>query len=239
MSSDTLEARDVCVYFDGVRAVDGVNLTLTRGEIKGLIGPNGAGKTTFLHAISGIVRPTAGCVTVCGVEITGWPPERVGRRGVARTFQDIRIFRGLSVFENVEVAATGGKLSRKAARATAWNLLEMLGVSHLAAKTADSLAVGDVRRVGIARAAATSPDFLLLDEPAAGLNDRESAQLVETLPDLQRNLNCGILLVDHDMRVIMGACERIQVLDSGKTISEGTRAEVQRDPAVIAAYLGS
>src|SRR5881397_2665539 len=170
----TLVAEGIRVHFAGVRAVDGVDLILEQGQIMGLIGPNGAGKTTFMNAASGFVPLTGGTVTVDGVDMTQLPPHRLVGSGIVRTFQDVATFPELSVFENVELGALGAGLNRRAARRRAWELIEGLGLRHVARLSASALPHGDERRVGIARAVAVAPRFLLLDEPAAGLDDAES-----------------------------------------------------------------
>lgn len=234
-----IEAHDIRVHFDGVRAIDGVDLDLSHGEILGLIGPNGAGKTTLLNVLSCFQRPTTGRVLLEGTEITGWEPSRLGPRGLGRTFQGIRTFGRLSVFENLEVGALGVGMRSAEARELAAGLLERARLADRARVPARALAHGEARRVGVLRALAMRPRFLLLDEPAAGLNDEESDDLLEFLSGLPGELGLGILIVEHDMRVIMRLCERIQVIDHGKTIAIGTPEEVRRDPAVLAAYLGS
>lgn len=233
-----LVAENVHVHFEGVRAVDGVDLTLKRGEIMGLIGPNGAGKTTFMNAVSGFVPLTAGTVHLDDLDISDWPPHKVVRHGIGRTFQDIATFPELSVFENVELGALGAGANRRQARERAANLLETLELGHLARMPASALPHGEERRVGLARAVALSPDFLLLDEPAAGLDDQESVELASRIARLPAELGCGVLLVEHDMRVIFGVCERIQVLDYGKTIAIGGPDEIGQNAAVVKAYLG-
>jgi ABC-type branched-subunit amino acid transport system ATPase component len=238
-SGTKLVAEGIRVDFEGVRAVDGVDLTLEQGEIVGLIGPNGAGKTTFMNAVSGFVSLTAGAVAVDGLDVTGWTPQRLVSKGLVRTFQDVATFPGLSVFENVELGALGAGLSRRKARQKAWELLEGLGLRHRARVPASALPHGDERRVGIARAVAVGPKFLLLDEPAAGLDDAESLALTETIARLREELGCGVLLVEHDMRIIFRVCERIQVLDYGKSIAVGAPEQVRTDKRVIAAYLGA
>jgi branched-chain amino acid transport system ATP-binding protein len=235
---EKLIAEDIHVHFEGVRAVDGVDLTLEQGQILGLIGPNGAGKTTFMNAISGFVHLTAGKVKLDGTDVTGWAPERVVKLGLARTFQDVATFPGLSVFENVELGALGAGLGRRQARVRARELLERLGLAQFGRRSSSALPHGDERVLGIARAVAMSPRFLLLDEPAAGLDDEESRRLIGTITRLRDELGCGVLLVEHDMRVIFGVCERIQVLDYGKSIAVGTAREIATNKAVIAAYLG-
>ena len=234
-----LVAEGIRVHFEGVRAVDGVDLTLERGQIMGLIGPNGAGKTTFMNAVSSFVPLTAGKVTLDGVDVTGWAPQRLVARGLVRTFQDVATFPGLTVFENVELGALGAGLNRRQARRRAWELLESTGLRHLAALPASALPHGDERRVGIARAVAVGPKFLLLDEPAAGLDDAESLALTATIAKLREELDCGVLLVEHDMRIIFRVCERIQVLDYGKSIAVGAPEEIRTSKRVVAAYLGA
>jgi ABC-type branched-subunit amino acid transport system ATPase component len=234
-----LEATGVKVHFEGVRAVDGVDITLERTQILGLIGPNGAGKTTLVNALSGFQRPTAGQVQLGGAEVTGWPPHRLARRGLSRTFQNIRLFPFLSVYENVEAGAVSTGMPRR--EATRWTneLLERFLLGDKSASDARALPYGDERRLGIARALATRPRFLLLDEPAAGLNEVESEELARSLREIHGTFGCGLLVIEHDMQVIMSLCDRIQVLDYGKTIAIGTPAEIRRDPAVLAAYLGT
>jgi ABC-type branched-subunit amino acid transport system ATPase component len=235
---EKLVAEGVCVYFEGVRAVDGVDLTLEPGRILGVIGPNGAGKTTFLNAVSGFQRLTAGRVVLAGNDVTGRPPHELVEAGVARTFQDVATFPALTVSENVELGALGAGLSRRRARARAQELLEGMRLDGLARLSASALPHGEERRVGIARAVALAPKFLLLDEPAAGLDAAESVDLAETLVRIRDDIGCGILLVEHDMRVIFSICEQIQVLDYGKTIALGTPEQIATNKRVVAAYLG-
>jgi branched-chain amino acid transport system ATP-binding protein len=236
--AETLQARGVQVHFAGVRAVDGVDLTLERGHILGLIGPNGAGKTTFMNAITGFVHLTDGSVHDGDDDVTGESPGKLARRGIVRTFQEVATFPDLTVFENFELGALGGGLSRRKARTRTWELLEYLRLTHLARMYASALPHGEERRVGIARAVAVHPRFLLMDEPAAGLNDAESEELAKTIVQLRDELGCGILLVEHDMRVIFGVCEQIQVLDYGKSVAYGLPDEVRKNRTVIEAYLG-
>src|SRR5436309_4603410 len=232
----TLVAEGIRVHFEGVRAVDGVDLTLEKGQIMGLIGPNGAGKTPFMNAVSSFGPLTGGRVVLDGVDVTGAPAHRLVAGGLVRTFQDVATFPGLTVFENVELGALGAGLRRRAARARAWELLDSLGLRARARLPASALPHGDERRVGIARAVAVGPRFLLLDEPAAGLDDAESLALTETIAKLRDELECGVLLVEHDMRIIFRVCERIQVLDYGKSIALGSPGEIRSDRSVIAAY---
>ena len=235
---ETLVAEEIRVHFEGVKAVDGVDLTLEQGQIMGLIGPNGAGKTTFMNAVSHFVPRTSGRVILGGRDVTSWPPHRLASAGLVRTFQDVATFPDLTVFENVELGALGSGLSRRNARARAWELLESLGLARLASLPASALPHGEERRVGIARAVAVGPRFLLLDEPAAGLDDRESLELAETIAKLRDDVGCGVLLVEHDMRIIFRVCERIQVLDFGRALALGTPDEIRTNQQVIAAYLG-
>jgi branched-chain amino acid transport system ATP-binding protein len=233
-----LEAREVKVHFAGVRAVDGVDLELGQGVIMGLIGPNGAGKTTLMNALSGFVRLTAGSVSVAGEDSTGLSPQKLVKRGLVRTFQEVATFPDLTVFENVELGALGSGLGRRKARVRTRELLEGLALDHFARVYASALPHGEERRVGIARAVAVAPRFLLLDEPAAGLNDAESEELAQTIVRIRDDNGCGVLIVEHDMKVIFGVCERIQVLDYGKTVAAGVPEEIRTDRKVIEAYLG-
>ena len=240
----SLRAVDLKVYFGGVHAVDGVTLEVERGEILGLIGPNGAGKTTLLNAMSGFQKVTEGTVWIDDDDITGRKPEELSRLGLARTFQGMRIFGELTVFENVELGALNNNAdtsttSRPLARARTQELLERMSLAHLADQRAGSLSAGDERRVGFLRAVAMSPQFLLLDEPAAGLSEAESDVLISMIVETRDQLSLGILLIEHHMKVIMKVCDRAQVLDNGKSIFVGSPSEVSNDPGVVSAYLGT
>jgi ABC-type branched-subunit amino acid transport system ATPase component len=236
---DRLEALDLHVHFEGLRATDGVDLTLDRGEILGLIGPNGAGKTTLVNALSGFQQLTRGTIRLGNRPVTGWAPHRLARNGVVRTFQSVRPFAELTVLENVEASALGGGLKRRVARAWSHEVVERLGLAARAGAPAAALPHGEQRRLGIARALALRPSFLLLDEPAAGLNEVESGELVEHLAAIRGDVGCALMVIEHDMQVIMRLCDRIQVLDHGRTIAVGTPAEIRSDPAVLTAYLGT
>ncbi|MEZ4529792.1 MAG: ABC transporter ATP-binding protein [Thermomicrobiales bacterium] len=238
--SGALIVRDLTKDFAGLRAVDGVSFTVQPGEIMGLIGPNGSGKTTTINVITGLLHITSGSVHLGTLDMTGWPPHKIARAGLARTFQIVRLFKDFTVRENVEVAvvasggARGGVAADRATRA-----MRQLGILHLADLPARVLPQGEERLVEIARAIATQPKFLLLDEPGAGLNDAEIETLLPTLLRLREAIGCGIAIVDHDMRLIMNLCDRIHVLNYGKTIGDGTPEQIRNEPAVIEAYLGA
>ncbi len=231
-----LEIREVMVRFGGVMAVGGVDLDVQAGEITGLIGPNGAGKTTLFNVISGMQDPTAGMVSVNGVDISHESPHRRAKRGLARTFQRLELFASLTVRDNVRVAAELASLTN--IDSTVDRLLEKVGVSHLADKTAGELPTGSARLVEIARALATGPQLLLLDEPASGLDESESDRLGKLLRELTGE-GLGVLLVEHDMSLVMRVCDSIYVLDLGMIIAHGTPDYIQHDPHVLQAYLGA
>lgn len=234
-----LSATGIMVRFGGLQAIDNVEFEMQTGEIVGLIGPNGAGKTTLVNVLTGFQEPTEGLVAIDGAEMTAESPQKRARRGIARTFQGARLFADMSVLENVEVSGVGQGLSRKAARIRAEEALEMLGLQDLAERQGSDLSTGQERRLQLARAAAMKPRFLFLDEPAAGLNESESDQLLHVITGLPGMIGCGVLLIEHDMRVIMRACSRIIVLDNGAVLKVGTPEEVRADQAVVDAYLGS
>ena len=214
-----------------------MTIELHRGEIVGLIGPNGAGKSTLVNVLSGFDRPSSGTVELEGRDVTRWRPSRRGRAGLARTFQHSHAFRSLSVRENVEVAALGAGTSPRGARARAEELLDAIGLGANADAPADTLAQGDERRLGVARALATEPRFVLLDEPAAGLPEAELPALAEVVGAV-RDRDAGVLLIDHNMALIMEICDRIHVLDQGRTLAEGAPADIRANLDVAAAYLG-
>ena len=233
----SLRASAVSRSFAGVEALRDVSLELRHGEVVGLIGPNGAGKSTLVNVLSGFDRPTSGRVLLEERDVTRWPAYRRGRRGLARTFQHSHAFGGLSVRENVEVAALGGGASQRAAARRAAELLGLLGIGDYADQPASSLAHGDERRLGVARALATEPRFVLMDEPAAGLSEAEIPRFAEAIAAVS-DRGAGVLLVDHNIALVLEVCERIHVLDQGTTLAEGTPQEIRADLGVAAAYLG-
>ncbi len=237
-AEETLETDGVTVRFGGLAALKDLSIRLVRGEVLGLIGPNGAGKSTAINVLSGFQRPSEGRVSLRGKDITGRAPHQISRLGVARTFQAVRLFPGLTVLENVAAGFTGRPVSRKAARVRAREIVEWMGLGDRADLPAGTLPYGDERRVGIARALATQPAFLLLDEPAAGTNEAELPALMQTVARIRDDYGCGLLVVEHNMGLIMRLCERVQVIDHGQTIAVGTPDEVQRDAEVRRAYLG-
>ena len=224
--------------FAGVHALREVTLELSRGEIVGLIGPNGAGKSTLVNVLSGFDRPSAGNVELEGRDITRWKPSRRGRAGLVRTFQHSHAFRALSVRENVEVAALGAGARRREAQNRTGELLELLRLDDNADAPAAALAQGDERRLGVARALATNPRFVLLDEPAAGLPEVELEAFAEAVRTVRDDREAGVLLIDHNMALIMDICDRIHVLDQGRTLAEGTPGDIRANLDVAAAYLG-
>jgi len=224
--------------FAGVHALEAVTLELRRHEVVGLIGPNGAGKTTLVNVMTGFDRPTSGRVELDGADVTGWSAHRRGRNGLARTFQHSRAFRSLSVRENVEVAALGCGSSARSARDRADELLGVLGLQESADAPASALAHGDERRLGVARALATEPRYVLMDEPAAGLPEAEVPDFAAVVRSVRDDHGAGVLLIDHNMALIMDVCDRIQVLDQGRTLAQGTPGEIRANLDVAAAYLG-
>lgn len=235
----SLRAEEVSLAFSGLHVLRGVDLALPPGEALGLIGPNGAGKTTLVNVLSGFQAPDSGAVFLDGVDVTSWSPERLARTGVGRTFQAGLPFAGLTVVESVAVGAMGVGVGRRRAVDVAADVLERLGLGDQAQSPAGQQPPGTQRLLGIARALATGPRYLLLDEPAAGLNDEERGELVVVLREVIRDFGCAILLIEHDMNVVMDLCSQVQVLDDGGTIAIGRPEEIQANPAVVEAYLGT
>jgi len=248
-----LTAHKVRHNFGGLRAIDDFDLELRSGELMGLIGPNGAGKTTVFNLITGVYRASEGSIRFRDQEIVGLTPHEITARRIARTFQNIRLFRDLSVLDNVRIAHFSqtrcsplealfhlGRHRREEERIieSSRRLLAMLKLEHLAGETAASLPYGHQRRLEIARALATGPELLLLDEPAAGMNPAEIDQLMEFIQWVRREFKLTILLIEHQMKLVIGICERVKVLDFGKTLAEGTPDVVRNNPAVLEAYLG-
>jgi branched-chain amino acid transport system ATP-binding protein len=233
-----LRAAGVSRSFEGVQALQGVTLELHRHEVVGLIGPNGAGKSTLVNVLTGFDFPTSGTVELSGRDVTGWSAHRRGRQGLARTFQHSHSFRSLSVRENVEVAALGVGAAPREARRRADELLGLLGLKQDADALAGALAHGDERRLGVARALAMEPAFVLLDEPAAGLPEAEVPEFAAVVRSVRDDHGAGVLLIDHNMALIMEVSDRIHVLDQGTTLAEGTPTEIRANLDVAAAYLG-
>lgn len=237
-SAGNLDVDGVVVDFQGLRAIEDVSLTLRPSEILGLIGPNGAGKTTLINVLTGFQSVTRGSVRLGGIDIAGWKPHERSRRGLVRTFQSVLPFAGLTALENVEAGGVAIGLGRGEARAEATRILGEMGLAHAADRKAGMLPFGEERRVGIARAIAMRPRFLLMDEPAAGLNDAECRDLVTIVRGLCTSLRCGVLFIEHRMSMVFELCQRIQVLQLGRTLALGPTDEIRADARVSKAYLG-
>ena len=248
-----LEIKNLGIAFGGLKAVDGLNLSIEKGSLYGLIGPNGAGKTTVFNMLTGVYKPTEGQILLDGEDITGKKPIEINKKGIARTFQNIRLFKNMSVIDNVKVGlhnsvdytAVEGILrmpryvkSERKMKEKAYELLNVFELENEAHYMACNLPYGKQRKLEIARALATAPKLLLLDEPAAGMNPNETAELMSTIRRIRDRFDVTILLIEHDMRLVSGICEEIAVLNFGTELAKGKTADVLRDPRVITAYLG-
>ncbi len=238
LTDHTLETRNVHVAFGGIHALSGVDLTIRPGIVQGLIGPNGAGKTTLVNVLSGFQKPTRGHVMLNGRDVSNDGPQKLARAGIGRSFQAARLFRDMTVEQNLMTAAIGTGLNKAAAIIRSSEILDWMELGQHSAVLGGALSYGDERRISIARALALHPEFLLLDEPASGMNDEESQNLMSIIRAIPAHFKCGVLLIEHNMKVIMGVCEHVHVLDGGRSLADGTPQEVQDNPDVRRAYLG-
>lgn len=248
-----LEVKNLGINFGGLRAVDCFHLTIEEDELVGLIGPNGAGKTTVFNLLTGVYTPSDGVITLSGKSLNKKSPHKIAKLGMARTFQNIRLFKELTVLENVQVAlhhqanyslwdsifrTSKFKRNEKWMEERAIELLKVFQLEDFANRKAFNLPYGKQRELEIARALATSPKILLLDEPAAGMNPQETEELMKTIKRIRKEFKVSILLIEHDMKLVMGVCEKIMVLNYGRVLAEGTPQEIQKNPEVVKAYLG-
>ena len=248
-----LDVRELAIQFGGLRAVDGLNMRVNKGQLYGLIGPNGAGKTTVFNMLTGVYKPTTGAILLDGANITGKSPVEINKSGVARTFQNIRLFKAMSVLDNVKAGlhnsmnytAIEGVLrlpryfkEEKRATERAIELLKVFDLDGFKDQLAQNLPYGQQRKLEIARALATDPKLLLLDEPAAGMNPNETAELMDTIKFVRDKFEMTILLIEHDMKLVSGICEEVTVLNFGQELAQGETSAVLNDPKVITAYLG-
>ncbi len=255
MSEVMLKTENLGISFGGLKAVDDVNITINKGDLYGLIGPNGAGKTTVFNLLTGVYQPTAGKFFLDGEELTGKKQEAINRKGIARTFQNIRLFNNMTVISNVMVGLHNDAkyksspftsmlrlpahfAAEKKMRDRAKELLDIFGLKEERNTLACNLPYGKQRKLEIARALATNPKLLLLDEPAAGMNPNETAELMDTIRFINKELDMTILLIEHDMKLVSGICEKLTVLNFGQVLSQGQTSEVLNNPEVITAYLG-
>lgn len=254
MTDKILSVQDISIYFGGLKAVSNFNMDIYPGELMGLIGPNGAGKTTVFNMLTGVYTPTEGKIFLGTEDITGAQTHQTVQKGIARTFQNIRLFKKMSVIENVMTAMNihmhygvfAGSFrfpkfwsEEKQVEERALEILRIFDLDQYATLYAENLPYGSQRKLEIARALATNPKLLLLDEPAAGMNPIETEDLMKTIRNIRDTFACSILLIEHDMKLVLGICERVLVLDHGKIIANGTAVEVVNDPKVITAYLGT
>ena len=248
-----LDVRNLGIDFGGLTAVDGFNITIGPTEISGLIGPNGAGKTTIFNLLTGVYQPTRGSVLINGIDIKGMPTHKVNKLGIARTFQNIRLFSDMTALDNVKVGMHNSvkcsflnsllhlpsyRRAEEAANKRAMELLDFMGLADVADVKAGSLPYGVQRRLEIVRALATEPSIILLDEPAAGMNPSETAELMHQIRRIRDTFHIAIFLIEHDMNLVMNVCEAIAVIKYGRLIAKGTPEEIRSNPAVIEAYLG-
>ena len=253
MANLILSTENLGITFGGLKAVSEVNLNVYKNEIVGLIGPNGAGKTTVFNMLTGVYEPTEGRILLNGTVLNGKKPHDIVSMGIARTFQNIRLFKALTVAENVAVAFNKdlkssivssifrtGKFYKEEKKVyeKALNILKIFSLEEYANEKADNLPYGKQRKLEIARAMATSPQLLLLDEPAAGMNDTETAELMQTIATIREKFNISILLIEHDMNLVLGICEKLNVLEYGRMLASGNPQDVIKDEKVIRAYLG-